>query len=46
MNQIIPTKNSKQNNLSVIGQKGESQNGRYKKTKLAKFSKKQAFFIP
>ena len=30
---------------SVIGQKDESQNGCYKKTKYAKFSKKRAFLI-
>ena len=32
--------------LSVIRQKDESQNGCFKKTKYAKFSEKQDFFIP
>ena len=31
-------------NTSIIGQKGESQNGGNKNTKHAKFSKKQMFF--
>ena len=31
---------------SVIRQKGESQNGCYKKTKYAKFSEKRTFLIP
>ena len=30
----------------VIMQKGESQNGRYKKTKHAKFSEKRTFLTP
>ena len=30
-------------NLSVMSQKGESQNGCFKKTKHAKFSEKQTF---
>ena len=33
-------------NSSVIGQKGEYQNGGYKKTKHAKFSEKLLFFTP
>ena len=33
-------------NSSVIRQKGESQNGCYKKTKSAKCSKKQTFLTP
>ena len=32
--------------LSVIRQKGESQNGCFKKTEYAKFSEKQKFFTP
>ena len=31
---------------SIIRQKGESQNGCFKKTKLAKFSGKQTFLTP
>ena len=31
---------------SVIRQKGESQNGFFKKTKYAKFSEKRTFLIP
>ena len=33
-------------NSSVIRQKGESQNGCYKKTKYARFSEKRAFPTP
>ena len=33
-------------NSLVIRQKGESQNGCFKKTKHAKFSEKQTFFTP
>ena len=33
-------------NSSVIRQKGESQNGCFKKTKDAKFSKKRTFLTP
>ena len=33
-------------NSSVIRQKGESQNGSFKKTKHAKFSEKRTFFTP
>ena len=35
-----------ENRLSVIRQKGESQNGGNKKAKHAKFSEKQAFLAP
>ena len=33
-------------NTPVITQKGESQNGCFKKTKAAKFSEKRTFFTP
>ena len=39
MNELI-------DNSSVIGQKGESQNGCFKKTKDVKFSKKRTFLNP
>ena len=38
--------NSNLHNSSVIRQKGESQNGCFKKTKHAKFSEKQLFPTP
>ena len=41
MNQI-----NHSNNTSAIRQKGESQNGCYKKTKHAKFSEKRTFLTP
>ena len=47
MNQIIPTKNSKQNNLSVIGQKGESQNERaLQENKASQIFQKTSIFYP
>ena len=33
-------------NMSVIRRKGESQNGRFKKTKHAKYSEKRTFLTP
>ena len=42
----LPFFDSSYNLLSVIRQKGESQNGCFKKTKLVKFSEKEHLLTP